>query len=186
MRGLTLLVPLAFLVACNGGGNPPPSPQPSATPQGNPEPSPQPELAAISTDRSHHYRFVEGPHGDELVIRSTLTAPADDPLYVVNCNGQISTGLQAERDGLWTDVWTGAINQCLSEPIVIPPGESYGYDVLVRRGSGSVKDGVNDLPPPGTYRVVWHGVLRSFDPERYPFGEPIPEELRTSSPIVIE
>lgn len=185
MRWVSLLVPFAFLVACNGGGAPPPSSQPSATSHGNAESSPQSERAAISTDRAH-YRFVDGPHGDELSIRTTLTAPADHPLYVVNCNGQISTGLQAERDGLWTDVWTGMINQCLSEPIVISPGESYDYDVLVRRGSGSMKDAVDDLPPPGTYRVVWHGVLSSFDAERYPFGEPVPEELRTSNPIVIE
>ncbi len=185
MRWPALLALALFSLACNGAETPRPPSETPAAPNDHDASTPKPESAGLTTDHDR-YRFVDGPYGDELTIPSTLTAPAGQPLYLVNCNGQISTGLQSESDGVWTDAWVGLINQCLSDPIVIQPGESHHYDVLIRRGSGGMTGGAGELPPPGTYRVAWHGVLSSFNAQRYPFGEPVPEELRTAKPIVIE
>ena len=33
----------------------------------------------------------------------------------------------------------------------------------------------------GTYRLFWQQLLRTYDPNRYPFGEELPESLRVSN-----
>ena len=38
----------------------------------------------------------------------------------------------------------------------------------------------------GTYRVVWTGVLTSFDSNKQGFGPELPIEERTSAPITIQ
>lgn len=38
---------------------------------------------------------------------------------------------------------------------------------------------------PGTYRIVWYGVLRSFDRDARPFGEELPVEMRVSNEFVV-
>lgn len=141
----------------------------------------------IVTDRDH-YSYESGEWGDEILIRSTLTAPEAQPLYIVNCNGRFPTGLQKLGDGVWTDSWASVENQCLSSPITIGPGESHEYEIVIREGSGSLLGPrvSHPLPSPGTYRVVWHSVLTSYDPDRYPLGELLPLEQRVSAPIMIE
>ena len=39
---------------------------------------------------------------------------------------------------------------------------------------------------PGTYRIVWNGVLTLFDPDARPFGNELALEHRVSAPITIE
>jgi hypothetical protein len=46
--------------------------------------------------------------------------------------------------------------------------------------------GVDDEIEPGTYRVIWYGILTSFDMDARPFGEELAVERRVSSAITIE
>lgn len=186
MRLIPAIVFIMLLPACHrddshAGTISPASPAPSSPDTGQPSSS----RPAITTD-AERYSFEPGEHGAELEIRSTLHAPPNQTVYVVNCNGQIAAGLQSFQNDVWTDSWAGVINQCLSEPIIIPPGGSHDLTLLVRRGSGSMVDGEGDNPPPGTYRVIWYGALDSFDGSRYPFGNVLPVEQRVSEPIIID
>lgn len=170
-----------MLLAACAGGEPKPPVDEIATPAAEAE-ADQP---AVTTDRVR-YRYAPAEHGDEVEIRSTLTAPDDQTVYIVNCNGAISIGLQRQTDGVWLNAWASIINQCLSPPIIVQPGRSHEHAFFVRRGSGSMRDDPRDTLPRGVYRVIWNGVLTSFDEARYPFGAELPAEQRVSAPIVLE
>lgn len=116
-----------------------------------------------------------GPYGPQLTMKTTLRAPADRPLYVVNCNGAMTHGLQRLEGGTWTNAWIAEINGCYSRPIVIPPGGHYSAIMtpVSRPATWTIT--------PGTYRAVWHNVLLSEDPR-----EELPLEQRVSAPFVVE
>lgn len=137
--------------------------------------------------RTQHesYTYRLGQFGEEVVIEGQFTAPAD--VYIVNCNGAIGWGLQRKVDGRWVDAWIVATDACLSAPIVVKAGGVRSYSHLLRTGGGGVvypgkRQGVVD---PGTYRIVWYGVLRSFDRDARPFGEELPLEARVSNEFFI-
>lgn len=140
--------------------------------------------APIRTPRES-YIYRAGPFGEEVVVEGQYTAPAD--VYIVNCNGAIGWGLQRRVDARWVDAWIVATDACLSAPIVMKAGSVHSYSHLVRGGGGGViypekRQGVVD---PGTYRIVWYGVLRSFDRDAPPFGEELPLEMRVSNEFEI-
>src|SRR5688572_28212516 len=60
--------------------------------------------APVRTDRTR-YVFEDGPHGLETTIVATLKAPSDQILYLVNCNGAITTGLQRLDGNEWVNAW---------------------------------------------------------------------------------
>jgi hypothetical protein len=140
--------------------------------------------APIRTEREG-FIYRAGQFGEEIVIGGRFTAPAD--VYIVNCNGAIGWGLQRKVDERWVDAWIVATDACLSAPIAIRKGSVHPYSHLVRGGGGAVvhpekRQGVVD---PGTYRIVWYGVLRSFDRDARPFGEEMPLEERVSNEFSI-
>jgi hypothetical protein len=154
------------------------------------ETTPPPELstssAPVRTDRSSYVLTAE-PHGPEATIVTNLRAPSDRPLYLANCNGAVSVTLQREVGQEWVYAWTVAMNACLSDPIEVPPGGEHTASIYLHENSGGVS-----YPPgarmieSGTYRVVWTGVLTSFDPDREGFGPELPLDERVSAPITIE
>lgn len=171
---------LAFLAACTPDVAPPVAVDRSTTTM------PPAITAPIRTDRAA-YRFTEGAQGPELTIVATFRAPADRAASIVNCNGASSTGLQRKAGETWIDAWTIAINGCLSPPIVVPPGGEHTARIFVHERSGAVLyPRGRGLLESGTYRVVWHGVLASFDASARPFGAELPLEERVSAPFTIE
>jgi hypothetical protein len=187
-RAAVILLVSAVAAACGpqeGSGTAPaqPVPSPASTASGTPEPvaaSPTPAApsAPLITDRQH-YVMTPGPHGPETTIATTFTAPADRSVYIVNCGGAFSMGLQRLENGTWKDHWIGAINECLSAPIVVPPGGRHSGVMRV------VSERHHPIPG-GTYRAAWYSVLTSFDTEARPFGPDLPLEQRVSAPITIE
>lgn len=142
--------------------------------------------APIRTDRSH-YVLTSGPRGPEATIQATLRAPADRALYIVNCNGASSVGLQRKAGQEWVLAWVISTNSCLSPPIVVPPGGEHTASVFVHENSGAVTDPARGrMIESGTYRVIWTGVLTAFDPKPGGFGPELPVEQRVSAPITIE
>ena len=151
------------------------------TPHTTPAPA-----AAIRTDAGR-YVLRPGPFGSEATIVATFTAPADTTVHILHCNGAISWGLQRLEAGRWTNAWGAETNGCFSPPFVVNGGEVRRDTLtIVSRegipGSGPVRHDV----PPGTYRVVWHNVLTSIDPQARPLGPELSVENRVSAPITIE
>lgn len=142
---------------------------------------------AIVTDR-RDYTLVRGPLGKEARIVASFRAPTDKTVYIVHCNGAISWGIQKQVAGRWVDAWAAETNGCLSSPIVLRAGQVHTDTLtLVSRddvppGHGTVRHKVE----PGMYRMIWYGVLTSFDgnarPGR-PLGADLPAEARVSGPI---
>jgi hypothetical protein len=146
------------------------------------------KTAALRTDRSA-YVLTEGKHGAETTIVATLRAPADQTLYILNCNGALSATLQRKVGGEW--VWSLVVGSaaCMSPPIVVPPGGEHTTSIYVNEGAGAIRDPQGGtMLKSGTYRVVWTGVLTSFDPNSNGrgFGPELPLEQRVSAPITLE
>jgi hypothetical protein len=144
---------------------------------------------AIVTDR-RDYTLAPGPVGKEARIVASFRAPLDRRVYIVHCNGAISWGMQKQVAGRWVDAWAAETNACLSPPIVLRGGEVHTDTLtLVSRddvppGPGTVRHRVE----PGMYRMVWYGVLTSFNanaPAGRPLGTELPAEARVSGPIRI-
>jgi hypothetical protein len=171
-NSLLLLLTL-FLVAC-------PAPEEQLLP---PVQEPQVE-APIRTDQKQ-YVFREGPSGLETTIVATLNAPADQILYIMNCNGAISTGLQRKVGEEWVDAWIPPINGCLSPPLEIPPGGEMTQKLTIRPGHLMYPPNGQQLES-GTYRVAWHNVFTSYDSDGPPFGDRLPLEQRVSAPFSID
>jgi hypothetical protein len=178
LRNATLL---AFaLAACTAGREETP-----------PKPAPKKAAKAVEApvriDRER-YVFRYGFFGPEITIVSTFRAPKERPVYIVNCNGAMSYGLQRLVDGKWIESWGAVTNSCLSEPIVIAAGGERSETIILRPGVGAVIYPREDrkVIEAGTYRVVWHGVLFSFDFNARPFGDALPVEQRASAPFVVE
>ena len=142
--------------------------------------------AAIRTDAA---RYVLRPAamGDTATIVASLTAPSDTTAYILHCNGAIGWGLQRQTDLGWENAWVAETNGCFSPPIVVPAGGEHTERLgLVSRALDPPLAGpVHSDIPPGTYRVVWFGVLGGFDPDRPPYGPELALERRVSPPITI-
>jgi hypothetical protein len=145
------------------------------------------ERKPVETDRPRDV-LQEGPFGPETTIVSTYTAPAEHDVYLLNCNGGFSVGLQRQAGDQWEHVWAPGMNACMSPPIVIRAGESHQTTIVVDSGAdAAVSSRQSDTKiGTGTYRVIWHGLLGSFDPNASPPGTDLPVEQRVSAPIFIE
>lgn len=170
-----------MLVACTREEAPAPRPVQS------PPPAVAVRKAPVQTDRTH-YKMQEGPYGPEALIQTTYTAPANQDVYVVNCNGQMGLGLQQQNGQQWEHVWAIEMNACMSMPIVIRAGQSYSRTIVAASGADAVVSSRATARkiPTGTYRVVWHGLQTSFDINKQPMGTDLPLEQRVSDPIHIE
>jgi hypothetical protein len=150
-------------------------------------PAPGDATAPLVTD-ARRYVLRPARVGSEATIIALFRAPADRPVHVLHCNGAISWGLQKKVGGRWVDAWITETNGCLSPPLVVPAGgDRLDTLVLVSRtdippGAGTVRHAIE----PGTYRLAWHNVLTSFDPDARPMGPDLPIEQRVSGPITID
>lgn len=147
------------------------------------EPPAAPVDAPIQVDRTQ-YAFENGPYGPEIRIAATFTAPADQTVYLVNCNGAITTGLQRLVGDRWIDAWIATTNSCLSPPIEIPPRGVRTEKIVVAPGPVIYPANATQLES-GTYRAVFHNALTSFDPNARPFGPDLPLEERVSAPFTV-
>lgn len=162
-----------------------PAPKPAAPPA--PKPARVVSNAPVQTDRTH-YKMQEGPYGPEAVIETTFTAPADQDVYIVNCNGQHGLGLQRRNGEQWETAWVISMNACMSMPIIVRAGQKYSGTIVAASGADaavSSRATERDVPS-GTYRVVWHGLVTPFDISKGPIGADLPIEQRVSDPIFIE
>ena len=145
------------------------------------------ETAPLFQTDSLTYKLVAGSHGYEAEIEARFTNRTAGRVYFVNCND--ATGLSLEKliNGAWVGVWSPALPMCLSQPITVPAGGTYDSRISVFGGyPGSnawPQFSVTDLA--GTYRLVWHHALRSYQ-DRLPFGVPLPLEQRASNRFTLQ
>lgn len=160
-------------------------PQPAPAPAPKPKPAAKP-AAPVTTDREL-YTMEEGPFGSQTQIVATYTAPANQDIYLINCNGQTAVGLQRPVGDRWEHVWAPGMNACMSAPIVIRAGQSRTTIIDVESGIDvPVTTRMTDMKvESGTYRVIWHGLLGSYKANASPPGENLPVEQSVSAPFRI-
>ncbi|HVG24481.1 MAG TPA: hypothetical protein VND45_10030 [Thermoanaerobaculia bacterium] len=139
--------------------------------------------APVRTDRSA-YVLAHGPDGLQATIVTTLRAPAGHAVYILNCNGASGVTLQRKTGDAWVYSWVVGMSACMSPPIVVPPGGEHTARLSLHDRAGAVPGG--GKLESGTYRVVWSGVLASFDASVRGLGPELPLEQRVSAPIIIE
>ena len=161
------------------------APAPVETTEPAPVNTPVVPAAPIRTDRSS-YVLTNGPQGPEATIVATLRAPADRTLYILNCNGASGLTLQRKKGEEWVYSWVIVMSACASPPIVVPAGGEHTGRIYLHERAGAVSDPVGGRLVSGTYRMVWTGVLTSFDPNAGGYGPELPMEQRVSAPITIQ
>lgn len=122
-------------------------------------------------------------------IAIELTAPAIHPLFLLNCNGQVTWSLidrvkPAARVVAKDVVWGQETDLCMSNPIFIPPRRTYRFVGRVRHDE--------DAPPAGAYRVLvpnvtldWTHPNPSAGVMRWR-GTQVSHDLLTSDVIIID
>jgi hypothetical protein len=144
------------------------------------------DSAALFQTDAPAYTFTTTSLGTEGRINATLTNRSGRTMYFVNCRG--GTGISIERlEGeRWTPFWSPVLLMCLSDPITVPNGGTYTFDIRVfggRAGSNYHPQFAGPLTT-GLYRLKWHDAYFSYQ-DRLPWGEPVPEAQRVSNSFVI-
>jgi len=184
MKRVALVALAVVLAACRRQEPPPVQPERPRAPERS---AAAVKRAPVETDRPR-YVLQEGPFGPETTIVSKYTAPTEHDVYLLNCNGAFAVGLQRPNGDQWEHVWAPGMNACMSAPIVIHAGQSRDATIVVESGvDAAVSSRSTETKiATGTYRVVWHGLLGSYDPNASPPGTDLPIEQRVSAPIFIQ
>jgi len=114
-----------------------------------------------------------------------------DTLYQPTCrpNGGdpgLSMAVQKRVGGGWENAWAPVLPACLSEPIRVAPGATYRdtFEVVLHPQDSTHHPHLNtEVDIEGTYRLIWLQLLRTYDPDSYPFGEEVADSLRVSNPF---
>lgn len=134
------------------------------------------------------YRLRSHPAGVAADIVYTYTNSSGAPVYLINCNGDVSPSFQRERDGKWENAWGPGTNACLSPPVVISAGDTYRdtLQMVVAEQDGEFYNEIISADSGRRYRLIWHQALSSFDDNARPFGPDLPIEQRVSNPFVLK
>lgn len=143
-----------------------------------------PARAPITTGSSRYVMEPDGP-GYRTTIDFAYTNPTPDTIYVVNCNGFMVMNLQKRHGEEWRHAWAGISNDCLSPPVVIPPGTEYADSVEIW-GAPGPDPSVNTFEEAeidGTYRLIWHRLRHHYRTDARNFGDTLAVEARLSNPF---
>jgi hypothetical protein len=156
----------------------------------SPEPRtlPDPPLAIEFRTDQEQYTLVRDSVGFRVKIAFTYVNRTGRTIYVANCRQIEQIALQKKGCGQWIPAWAGAYPMCLSPPLVIPHGSSHSgtVDVFAGTPGGNYYPQFEVSDPGGTFRLVWHGLYWSFDPNRSPFGEALSRELNVSAEFALQ
>lgn len=114
-------------------------------------------------------------HPDQR-IHFRVTAPKSRALYLENCNGAISWGLERKSAAAWVPAWGAEIDGCHSAPIEIPAGTHRDFhEVVALRPSEPLLR--------GAHRVAVYGLYFNHDSNDHPIDSEVPHALRLSQPF---
>ncbi len=119
--------------------------------------------------------LVSAPNEDAMHFR--ITAPKSRSLYLENCNGAISWGLEHQQTNDWVPAWGAALDACHSAPMVIAPGTHRDFREVMVSQPGE------PLPPPGPYRLAVYGLYFTHDSSDHFANIEAPHALRLSQPF---
>jgi hypothetical protein len=176
MIRIPILLATATAAACAGGS-------PTGPPSEDGVPSPPAELPApaLSTD-ADRYVLERTTIGWEAAIPFTYENRTRGPVFVVSCLHPTPPILEKWVGGRWVTAWSPTVPACLGPVLRVEAGERYSDGLRVFAGypENNWHPKFDVAEPEGTYRLVWD-VLSSYDPGRYPFGDPLPLHLRVSN-----
>lgn len=113
---------------------------------------------------------------NQNTIHFRITAPKRRALYLENCNGAISWGLEHERSHAWVPAWGAEINGCHSMPMEIPAGSMREFrEVLAVRPGETL--------PPGPYRLAVYGLYFTHKSPDHSASIEVPDAFRMSRPF---
>jgi hypothetical protein len=157
-----------------------------AAPEADPESREGDSSLSLRTDSTEYILHFEDP-GWRTTVGFTYRAESDT-VYIVQCNGTILMNLQKLEPEGWTDAWYAEGDQCLSPPIVIPPGEVFQGEAHIwgaELGTGSMN--TFRLPEiDGDYRLIWHQPVHHYMAGSGIFGDTLPLAQRTSNRLILE
>lgn len=170
-RGVALGA-VAVLLACGS----------DAVPTENDGPLERDANATFQTD-SMSYGLVRTSQEYQGRIEMQYTNRRSDSVYVANCGGATAVKLERLVAGQWRTAYEPLVFNCFSQPIVIAPGATRRFTLLI--GAGVPGSAVEPRWPyadvDGTYRVVWGQFLTSYREDRSPKGDALPLDQRLSN-----
>jgi hypothetical protein len=173
---------LLFLFACQESRQPaePTAAEPPTDSQAVQEPSEDATL--LKTDREEYLLQQDGS-GYSVTIGYAYTNRTGGPVYLSNCNGDVSPAVQRLEGGEWQVAWSPVMNECLSLPVVIPDSGAYRNSVrlFVSPQDGDTYTDFLSERKGNVYRLIWGQAYSSFDMNGYPFGEPLPLDQKVSN-----
>ena len=133
------------------------------------------------------YRLIETAIGYETEIPYSFTNRTGSKVFLANCKGNVSPGLERNHDGQWVPDWTPVKLMCLSSPVVILRGDEYHDTLRVFAGpfGSNLHPQFKSEDVGGVYRLRWEGAYSTYDPDQYPFGKELPLGLRVSNSFVL-
>jgi len=141
---------------------------------------------SLQTDSTEYSLQFDDP-GWRTTVGFTYRTESDT-VYIVNCNGTILMTLQKLEPEGWTDAWYAEGNQCLSPPIVVPPGNVFQGEVYIWGAEPGIRS-YNTFRVPeieGEYRLVWNQPVHHYLNGRGTFGDTIPLANRVSNRFRLE
>lgn len=138
--------------------------------------------AAFQTDSMTH-GLVRTALEYQGRVEMQYTNRRSDTVYVANCGGSTAVKLERLVAGQWRSAYEPPVFNCFSQPIVVAPGATRRFTLLV--GAGVTGSTVEPKWPfadvDGTYRIVWGQFLTSYREDRSPKGDALPLDQRLSN-----
>jgi hypothetical protein len=131
------------------------------------------------------FTVARTPDGLGVRIPFTFTNLTGDTVYVVNCRRTLAMSLQKRVADDWVDTWHAEVPQCLSPPVIVPPGGSHADTLHVHGATAADHFPRFERAPEGVHRIVWHALVHRYDENQSGFGQPVPLAHRVSNPFVL-
>jgi hypothetical protein len=123
-----------------------------------------------------------------LPIGITYLNHGVDSVYVAGCWEPDPPELERREAGGWRHAYTRMAAQCLTPPVVIPPGKHYRYVDSLRLPTATARNGPTfQGPVAGTYRLQFGNIYDTWAPNDtvMGLGELMPDSLRLSNEFQI-
>jgi len=151
-------------------------------------PPPERDAGALLQTSALRYTLRRDALGYRATIPWSFHNETGDTVWIPNCGGDVRPVLQVERKGAWFDAWTPFADPCASPPVMLPPGDSLA-DTLHVFGAPA---GSNLVPAfafeevEGTYRLLWHRAVSSWDGDAVDPASALPLAQRISNRFLLE